>query len=78
MFLSRSWKAVTILSVMPLLAQQESASITGQITDASGAIVPGAKVRDGDISKSDYFGILFDTYHDRQNGFVFTTTPAAM
>jgi uncharacterized protein DUF5916 len=41
-------------------------------------IVPGAQVRDGDISKSDYFGILFDTYHDRQNGFVFTTTPAAI
>jgi len=35
-------------------------------------------VRDGDISKSDYFGILLDTYHDRQNGFVFTTTPAAI
>src|SRR5438046_566953 len=41
-------------------------------------IVPGEKVRDGDISKSDYFGILLDTYHDRQNGFVFTTTPAAI
>jgi len=45
--------------------------------DPSG-IVPGEKVRDGDISKSDYFGILLDTYHDRQNGFVFTTTPAAI
>src|ERR1043166_2182338 len=42
------------------------------------AIVPGEQVRDGDISKSDYFGILLDTYHDRQNGFVFTTTPAAI
>ncbi|HYS21065.1 MAG TPA: DUF5916 domain-containing protein [Gemmatimonadales bacterium] len=41
-------------------------------------IVPGEKVRDGDISKSDYFGILLDTYHDRQNGFVFTTTPAGI
>jgi len=41
-------------------------------------IVAGEKVRDGDISKSDYFGILLDTYHDRQNGFVFTTTPAAI
>ncbi len=41
-------------------------------------IVSGAQVRDGDISKSDYFGILLDTYHDRQNGFVFTTTPAAI
>ena len=41
-------------------------------------IVSGAQVRDGDISKSDYFGILLDTYHDRQDGFVFTTTPAAI
>src|SRR5881296_4091030 len=46
-------------------------------TDPSGIVV-GEKVRDGDISKSDYFGILLDTYHDRQNGFVFTTTPAAI
>jgi hypothetical protein len=41
-------------------------------------IVAGAQVRDGDVSKSDYFGILLDTYHDRQNGFVFTTTPAGI
>jgi uncharacterized protein DUF5916 len=46
-------------------------------TDAGG-IVAGEKVRDGEISKSDYFGILLDTYHDRQNGFVFTTTPAGI
>src|SRR5216110_3834084 len=46
-------------------------------TDPAG-IVAGEKVRDGDISKSDYFGILLDTYHDRQNGFVFTTTPAGI
>src|SRR5437762_165001 len=41
-------------------------------------IVAGEQVRDGDIAKSDYFGILLDTYHDRQNGFVFTTTPASI
>src|SRR5262245_28560090 len=46
-------------------------------SDASG-IVPGERVRDGDITKNDYFGILLDTYHDRQNGFVFTTTPAGI
>src|SRR5213596_4240125 len=46
-------------------------------TDAAG-IVAGEQVRDGDIAKSDYFGILLDTYHDRQNGFVFTTTPAGI
>src|SRR6266850_25032 len=45
--------------------------------DHSG-IVAGAQLRDGDISRSDYFGILLDTYHDRQNGFVFTTTPAGI
>ena len=44
----------------------------------AGAIVPGERVRDGDISKNDYFGILLDTYNDRQNGFVFTTTPAGI
>jgi hypothetical protein len=46
-------------------------------TDPAG-IVAGERVRDGDITKSDYFGILLDTYRDRQNGFVFTTTPAAI
>ena len=44
----------------------------------AGAIVPGERVRDGDITKNDYFGIMLDTYHDRQNGFVFTTTPAGI
>ena len=46
-------------------------------SEAAG-IVAGEKVRDGDIAKSDYFGFLLDTYHDRQNGFVFTTTPAGI
>jgi hypothetical protein len=41
-------------------------------------IVAGERLRDGDISKSDYFGFLLDTYRDRQNGFIFTTTPAAI
>src|SRR5438874_776015 len=41
-------------------------------------IVAGEQVRDGDIAKSDYFGILLDTFHDRQNGFVFKTTPAGI
>src|SRR5947199_4011236 len=41
-------------------------------------IVAGEQVRDGDIAKSDYIGILPDTDHERQNGFVFTTTPAGI
>jgi hypothetical protein len=41
-------------------------------------IVPGEKVRDATLSNSDYFAIILDTYLDRQNGFVFATTPASV
>ena len=41
-------------------------------------IVPGEKVRDVLLTNSDYFAIILDTYLDRQNGFVFATTPAAV
>lgn len=42
------------------------------------AIVAGEKIRDVTLTNSDYFGILLDTYHDRQNGFLFATTPAGV
>src|SRR5438045_4585477 len=41
-------------------------------------IVPGEKIRDGALDNSDYFAIILDTYLDRQNGFVFATTPAGI
>ena len=41
-------------------------------------IVPGEKVRDGQIANSDNIAFIFDTYHDHQNGFVFATTPAGI
>ena len=41
-------------------------------------IVPGEKVRDVTLSNSDYFALIVDTYLDRQNGFVFATTPAGI
>ena len=44
----------------------------------AGEIVPGEKVRDGQLINSDYFGLILDTFHDRQNGFVFATTPAGI
>ena len=31
--------------------------------------------RDSDLSGQDSFQIIFDTYQDRQNGFIFGTTP---
>jgi hypothetical protein len=42
------------------------------------AIVSGERVRDADLTNSDHFSIILDTYQDRQNGFVFATTPAGV
>ena len=42
------------------------------------AIVPGEKIRDVSLDNSDSFAFILDTYHDRQNGFVFGTTPAGV
>lgn len=41
-------------------------------------IVPGEKIRDATLTNSDYFGFILDTYLDRQNGFLFATTPAGI
>jgi hypothetical protein len=41
-------------------------------------IVPGEKVRDVTLDNSDSFSLILDTYLDRQNGFVFGTTPAGV
>jgi len=41
-------------------------------------IVPGEKIRDVPLANSDHIAFIFDTYHDRQNGFVFATTPAGV
>lgn len=43
-----------------------------------GGIIPGERIRDGQLSNSDYVAVIFDTYLDRQNGFLFATTPAAI
>ncbi len=42
------------------------------------AIVFGETRRDADLQDTDAFRILLDTYLDRQNGFVFGTTPAGI
>ena len=41
-------------------------------------IVPGEKIRDVQLANSDHIALVFDTYHDRQNGFVFATTPSGI
>jgi len=45
--------------------------------DAAG-IVRGEIRRDADLTQQDAFLIMLDTYHDRQNAFVFGTTPAGI
>jgi hypothetical protein len=46
-------------------------------SDANG-IVYGETRRDAELSTSDAVQIVLDTYNDKQNGFLFATTPAAI
>jgi hypothetical protein len=41
-------------------------------------IVVGRTLRDASLNDTDAFQIIFDTYRDRQNGFVFGTTPSGI
>jgi hypothetical protein len=41
-------------------------------------IVPGEAIRDSQLDESDAVVLIFDTYLDRQNGFVFGTNPAGI
>ena len=41
-------------------------------------IVTSDARRDSALSGQDSFQLIFDTYHDRQNGFIFGTTPVGM
>ncbi len=41
-------------------------------------ILQGESRRDASLNETDAFVLIFDTYHDRQNGFVFGTTPAGI
>ena len=62
-----------------ILTDGEALYIGAWMHDREAAgIVPGEKIRDVTISNSDYIAIIFDTYLDRQNGFVFATTPAGV
>ena len=46
-------------------------------SDPDGIIASDAR-RDSGLTDSDSFRVVFDTYHDLQNGFVFGTTPAGL
>jgi hypothetical protein len=42
------------------------------------SIVTGEAIRDYDLEQSDAIRLIFDTYRDEQNGFVFGTNPASI
>jgi len=44
----------------------------------AGEIVPGEAIRDYEVTDADAVIMVFDTYNDDQNGFVFGTTPAGI
>ncbi len=46
-------------------------------SDPSGIIATDAR-RDSSLDDTDSFRVVFDTYHDLQNGFIFGTTPAGL
>ena len=46
-------------------------------SDPAGIIATDAR-RDSGLDDTDSFRVVFDTYHDLQNGFVFGTTPAGL
>ncbi|MCX5762884.1 MAG: DUF5916 domain-containing protein [Gemmatimonadetes bacterium] len=71
--------AATERTEVRLLTDGEALYIGAWMYDRDpAAIVSGEKIRDVTLTNSDYFGILLDTYKDRQNGFLFATTPAGV
>jgi Domain of unknown function (DUF5916) len=62
-----------------ILADDEALYIGAWLyDDDANGIVFGERIRDADLERGDYFGVILDTYRDRQNGFIFSTTPAGI
>jgi len=75
----REGDAVTERTEVRLLTDGEALYVGAWLFDRDPAgIVAGEKIRDVTLSNSDYFAFILDTYLDRQNGFVFATTPAGI
>ena len=73
----RQGETVSERTVVRIMTDREALYVGAWLYDRTPAgIVPGEKIRDAILTNSDYFGIILDTYHDRQNGFIFATTPS--
>ncbi|MEW5918054.1 MAG: DUF5916 domain-containing protein, partial [Gemmatimonadota bacterium] len=75
----REGEPVTERTEVRILTDGEALYVGAWLFDREpSAIIPGDKIRDVTLTNSDYFGIILDTYLDRQNGFVFATTPSGV
>ena len=75
----REGESITERTEVRILTDGEGLYIGAWLYDREPAgIVPGEKVRDVTLTNSDYVGVILDTYLDRQNGFVFATTPVGV
>jgi hypothetical protein len=75
----RQGDPVSERTVVRILSDKDALYVGAWLYDRSpNSIVPGERIRDAVLTNSDYFGVIFDTYHDRQNGFIFATTPSAI
>jgi hypothetical protein len=75
----REGHPVTERTEVRIVSDGEALYIAAWLWDSDPAgIVPGERLRDAELTNSDYFGVILDTYLDRQNGFVFSTTPSGI
>ena len=75
----REGEPVSERTEIRVVADAEALYIGAWMFDRDPAgIVPGEKIRDVALDNSDYIAVILDTFHDRQNGFVFATTPAGI
>ncbi|MEX2153366.1 MAG: DUF5916 domain-containing protein [Gemmatimonadaceae bacterium] len=72
-------QAVTERTEVRVVTDGEAIYVGAWMYDREPAsIVEGEKIRDASLENSDSFTVILDTYLDRQNGFVFATTPAGI
>jgi uncharacterized protein DUF5916 len=75
----REGEPVTERTEVRILTDGEALYVGAWLFDRDPAgLLPGEKVRDVSLDNADSFAIILDTYLDRQNGFVFATTPAGV
>ncbi|MGH9620986.1 MAG: carboxypeptidase-like regulatory domain-containing protein, partial [Bryobacteraceae bacterium] len=66
--------ALTLFAVVPLCAQQPTAQVTGIITDASGAVVPGATITVTNVNT----GVAATTKSNNSGNYLFPVVQPGM